>query len=91
VNASALLLVVAAAAFAISCVATRVLIGVLRQGAVLDLPNARSSHVVPTPRGGGIAVIGTIVLAWLVLWARGDVPLASAVIALAAAALAVVS
>ena len=90
-NASALLLVVAAAAFAISCVATRVLIGVLQRGAVLDLPNARSSHVVPTPRGGGIAVIGTIVLAWLVLWARGSVPPASAVIALAAAALAVVS
>jgi UDP-N-acetylmuramyl pentapeptide phosphotransferase/UDP-N-acetylglucosamine-1-phosphate transferase len=68
-----------------------VLIGVLRRGAVLDLPNARSSHVVPTPRGGGIAVIGTSVVAWLVLWAQGIVPTASAVIALAAAALAVVS
>jgi len=86
-----LLLAVAAGAFAISCVATRVLIGMLQRGAVLDLPNARSSHVVPTPRGGGIAVIGTIVLAWLVLWAQGIVPMASAVIALAAAALAVVS
>ena len=86
-----LLLAVAAVAFAISCVATRVLIGMLQRGAVLDLPNARSSHVLPTPRGGGIAVIGTIVLAWLVLWAQGIVPMASAVIALAAAALAVVS
>jgi Fuc2NAc and GlcNAc transferase len=41
----------------------------LRRG-LLDLPNARSSHVAPTPRGGGIAFVATtlasvIVFAWL--------------------------
>ncbi len=24
---------------------------------VLDIPNERSSHVVPTPRGGGLAIV----------------------------------
>ncbi len=33
-----------------------VVIGLLRQGAVLDIPGQRSSHTVPTPRGGGVAV-----------------------------------
>lgn len=31
----------------------------LRKG-VLDHPNARSSHDVPTPRGGGLAVVGVV-------------------------------
>ena len=26
---------------------------------ILDVPNARSSHEVPTPRGGGVAVVVT--------------------------------
>ena len=36
---------------------------------VLDQPNERSSHAIPTPRGGGIAVVVGLVLAggWLVL------------------------
>lgn len=28
--------------------------------AMLDVPNHRSSHVVPTPRGGGLAVVATV-------------------------------
>jgi Fuc2NAc and GlcNAc transferase len=37
---------------------------------MLDLPNARSSHTVPTPRGGGLAIViaATIGLAVLWLW-----------------------
>ncbi|WJD64043.1 MraY family glycosyltransferase [Pseudomonas kurunegalensis] len=36
---------------------------------LLDIPNARSSHSLPTPRGGGLAFVltflaGTLVLAW---------------------------
>jgi UDP-N-acetylmuramyl pentapeptide phosphotransferase/UDP-N-acetylglucosamine-1-phosphate transferase len=50
---------------------TGVLIPLLRRAAVLDRPNARSSHSVPTPRGAGIAVIGAIVAAWLLLIAIG--------------------
>ena len=32
--------------------------------AVFDQPNARSSHVKATPRGGGIAVVAVVLLAW---------------------------
>ncbi len=41
---------------------------------VLDQPNERSSHALPTPRGGGIAVVAGLVLAggWLVF--RGAAP-----------------
>ncbi|MEZ5591176.1 MAG: hypothetical protein R3F53_10910 [Gammaproteobacteria bacterium] len=37
------------------------------RGGMLDLPNARSSHSVPTPRGGGLAVVVafTLGLGWL--------------------------
>jgi UDP-N-acetylmuramyl pentapeptide phosphotransferase/UDP-N-acetylglucosamine-1-phosphate transferase len=86
-----LLLVVAVAAFLVSCVGTRLLVTVLQRRAVLDKPNKRSSHVVPTPRGGGIAVIGTSVAAWVALWGAGLVPLSAIVIAIAAAGLAIVS
>lgn len=55
----------------LSCLATRTLIPILRRRDVLDYPNARSSHRVPTPRGGGIAVVGTLLLAWLVLERAG--------------------
>jgi Fuc2NAc and GlcNAc transferase len=38
---------------------------------ILDVPNTRSSHAVPTPRGGGIAIVATYVgsSAWL-FWVR---------------------
>ena len=39
----------------------------LRHG-VMDRPNARSSHRAAVPRGGGIAVIGVLLAAWLALW-----------------------
>lgn len=65
------LAVVAVAAFALSCLGTRVLVTLLRREAVLDLPNERSSHVVPTPRGGGIAVIATIAVSWVGLAGLG--------------------
>ncbi|MBL4721625.1 MAG: glycosyltransferase family 4 protein [Alphaproteobacteria bacterium] len=40
------------------------LIPVLRRRAIMDMPNDRSSHTVPTPRGGGAAVTVTILLVW---------------------------
>jgi UDP-N-acetylmuramyl pentapeptide phosphotransferase/UDP-N-acetylglucosamine-1-phosphate transferase len=86
-----LLFIAALASFVLSCFCTRLLIVVLRRGAVLDNPNERSSHVVPTPRGGGIAVIGTSVVAWLALWGAGLLPPSTVVIAAGAAGLAIVS
>jgi UDP-N-acetylmuramyl pentapeptide phosphotransferase/UDP-N-acetylglucosamine-1-phosphate transferase len=53
--------------------ATSALIPLLQRGGVLDRPNERSSHAVPTPRGGGFAVIGTILLAWLGLAAAARI------------------
>jgi len=46
-----------------------VLIPILRQR-LLDQPNARSSHRVPTPRGGGVAfvLVGSLINAW---WGDG--------------------
>jgi Fuc2NAc and GlcNAc transferase len=42
---------------------------------VLDVPNARSSHGVPTPRGGGLAIVLVTTAALLVLALRGTVRL----------------
>ena len=81
------LLLIAVAAFAVSCLGTRGLVTVLRRRAVLDIPNERSSHKAPTPRGGGIAVIAASLTAWLVLGPMDPLPppaLFMAVVGLAA-------
>lgn len=43
---------------------------------LMDIPNARSSHSVPTPRGGGVAIVLAVLLLLPVLFVRGDVSLA---------------
>lgn len=55
----------AALGFGVALVATIALIPLLRRHA-LDVPNSRSSHVTPTPRGGGLAVVAAIAIAVLV-------------------------
>lgn len=53
---------------------SRALLPVLRRRGLLDRPNERSSHRVPTPRGGGLAVVPAALLGWLavaLLPARG--------------------
>jgi len=62
---------IAIAAGLIACLGTRVLIPLLRRAAVLDQPNQRSSHLRPVPRGGGIAPVAAIALAWIALVATG--------------------
>jgi UDP-N-acetylmuramyl pentapeptide phosphotransferase/UDP-N-acetylglucosamine-1-phosphate transferase len=88
-SAEAVGAVVVATAF-ICGVATRFLIPVLRHWNVLDRPNERSSHAVPTPRGGGIAIIGTVLVAWLGFSAAGWVNSATIAVVIAAALLALV-
>lgn len=39
---------------------------------ILDVPNARSSHVTPTPRGGGVAIVLTFLTSLPVLYALGE-------------------
>jgi UDP-N-acetylmuramyl pentapeptide phosphotransferase/UDP-N-acetylglucosamine-1-phosphate transferase len=74
----------------LSSFATRALIPILRRSGALDRPNQRSSHVVPTPRGGGIAVVGTVVLAWLGVASTGWVTSAVVPVSIAAGLLAAV-
>jgi len=54
-------------------IATRALISILAHREILDHPNERSSHQAPTPRGGGIAVIASILLAWAMLISAGSI------------------
>jgi len=42
---------------------------------LVDVPNARSSHVVPTPRGGGLAIVLSFFLAVALLFAMGVISL----------------
>ena len=48
-------------------IATGILLPILRRCKVFDLPNERSSHERPTPRGGGIALIFVAVTIWLAI------------------------
>lgn len=61
--------------FALVAVASAALTGIVRSVSVrlgaLDIPNTRSSHVQPTPRGGGLAIVVTSLLASGVLAATG--------------------
>lgn len=59
--------------FPLAFIASWLLTGLLRRYAlaasVLDIPNARSSHSTPTPRGGGVAIVlvflaGILLLYW---------------------------
>lgn len=70
---------------AATSVATRGVLGYLRRRAVLDLPNERSSHSIPTPRGGGLAVILVLIPAWGALSLAATAPAPGAGFALAAA------
>lgn len=67
--------------------ATGGVLRVLRRRAILDHPNERSSHSVATPRGGGIAVVGIVALAWMALAVPAGDGLPLIVLALALAAL----
>lgn len=68
---SALWCLMAGAVFLATVVLTRGLIGYLATRAILDHPNARSSHDRPTPRGGGLAVTPVVFIAWAALIATG--------------------
>ena len=82
----------AVAAFGGSCAGTAMLVRLLTRRNVLDRPNARSSHDTPKPRGGGIAVVGSVALVWLAVAApTGALTLEVMTVILAALGLATVS
>ncbi|RMH61540.1 MAG: glycosyltransferase family 4 protein [Zetaproteobacteria bacterium] len=43
-----------------------------RHGGILDVPNARSSHTTPTPRGGGVAIVVTFVIGVIAIFLFAD-------------------
>src|SRR2546421_5043778 len=49
----------ALSAFLISVLGSGCTLIYARRAGVLDMPNHRSSHTVPTPRGGGIALVAS--------------------------------
>jgi Fuc2NAc and GlcNAc transferase len=63
-----------AAVFVISLVLSGVIRKIALARGVLDVPNPRSSHALPTPRGGGLAIVVAVLLATTVMYARGVVP-----------------
>jgi len=65
------MIVIAVTAFAASFLGTQLLQRSLQARAILDHPNERSSHAVPTPVGGGIVVMAVIAVEWLLIWALG--------------------
>jgi len=79
---------IAAAVFA----GTGALLPFLRGRAILDHPNERSSHDTPTPKGGGIAVVATLLIGWAGIAVFTDPTQQSVfVVIIAAAALAALS
>jgi UDP-N-acetylmuramyl pentapeptide phosphotransferase/UDP-N-acetylglucosamine-1-phosphate transferase len=83
--------VLAAATLATSWIATGRVLAWLDRRRIVDVPNHRSSHARPTPRGGGIGLLAGALPAILVLaWATAA-PSPWLVLVAAAAGLAVVS
>ena len=64
-------------AAAVSAILTPVARTIARRLGVLDQPNARSSHSVPTPRNGGYAIVIAIGVGALVVGTFRDKPLAA--------------
>lgn len=71
--------------------ATGLVLRWLRRRGILDNPNHRSSHVRPTPRGGGLGIVPVLIMAWAALILVGAAPLASLPALAAAAGLAALS
>jgi len=63
--------ILALSCFLISLLGTRLTILALRKRTVLiDIPNLRSNHRTPTPKGGGIAVVIALIICLLVISAN---------------------
>ena len=78
------LIFVATITFGLAVVLTAILIRQLNKNNVMDIPNDRSSHVNPTPRGGGVGIIISILVGWLLDRALTDALNINEVIILAA-------
>jgi UDP-N-acetylmuramyl pentapeptide phosphotransferase/UDP-N-acetylglucosamine-1-phosphate transferase len=81
----------AACGFVISALLSAATLVYARHHGLVDLPGQRRSHSVPTPRGGGVGIVGAVLLVGLPAWywvdpaAHGAMLLAVAVAVLAVA------
>lgn len=62
-EANILAIALAIGAFIISVLTNAFLLRYLRKKNVLDIPNERSSHTQPTPRGGGNGILAGVIIA----------------------------
>lgn len=89
--------VIETAAFLVVSVISYFLVGYLRvlmlRWRMLDVPNERSSHTVPTPRGGGLSIVILTLLGWVAFGVfQGTSQLSAALLyAVGAAVIAIVS
>ena len=60
------LIIVAVAVFGCSAILTGFVTRLLKKNNILDIPNERSSHIISTPRGGGIGIVSSIIIGWIV-------------------------
>ncbi len=77
--------------FVASWLLTGRVLAYLRRRAILDHPNDRSSHSIPTPRGGGWGVMLTLLPAWALVALTSDGGLRVVPVLIGAAALMAVS
>lgn len=88
---AALALLTLGLATAASLFSTRLALAYLRSQQLLDIPNERSSHAKPTPRGGGIGVVPILLAGWGLLIGFGFAPSSLIPVIAAAAGLAALS
>jgi Fuc2NAc and GlcNAc transferase len=62
----------AACGFVVSVLLTAATLTYARRRGLVDLPGQRRSHSVPTPRGGGVGIVGAALLVGLPAWYRVD-------------------
>jgi len=75
---------IALVTFLVSAVLTWMLLLYGRKRGVLDVPNSRSSHQVPTPRGGGLAIVIAFLLSVAAITVEGWLSLSTAIALLSA-------
>ncbi|MGI8402110.1 MAG: MraY family glycosyltransferase [Gemmatimonadaceae bacterium] len=74
-------------AFLLSVIGVGATVFYARRSGLMDVPNYRSSHRVPTPRGGGIALVASVFVLGAYSYVRANQPRAGAFALLAAAAM----
>jgi UDP-N-acetylmuramyl pentapeptide phosphotransferase/UDP-N-acetylglucosamine-1-phosphate transferase len=61
-------------AFTGTAILMRPFLSYLRTRSILDIPNNRSSHTIPTPKGGGAVLIIIAAIGWLIITTMGPAP-----------------